>query len=190
MAEQESKTYSVPVPAELDARVRADMANSGFNSLSEYVRGALRARLERSARRRLEAQLVQAAERGDYREAGPEFLTQLRDLARASSQRPSESGEERLERVLGTLRAHQTELRRRGVIHAAVFGSTVRGEATPTSDVDILVDIDPKRSLGVFEFVSIARYLQELIPRADVVERKALKPRIRKRVLEKAVDAF
>ncbi len=66
----------------------------------------------------------------------------------------------------------------------------MRGEATPTSDVDILVDIDPKRSLGVFEFVSIARFLQELIPRADVVERKALKPRIRRRVVEEAVDAF
>ncbi len=66
----------------------------------------------------------------------------------------------------------------------------MRGEATPTSDVDILVVLDPKRSLGIFEFVSIARYLQELVPRADVVERKALKPRIRKQVLEEAVDAF
>ncbi len=210
MAERESRTYSVPVPAELDAQVRADMASSGFNSLSEYVRDALRAKLERSARRRLEAQLAQAAERGDYEEAGADSWTRLRDLARdggagaesaqprsgrvrrgrASPQRPSESAERRLEQVLSTLRAHKAGLRRRGVIHAAVFGSTARGEATAASDVDIVVDIDPERSLGVFEFVSITRYLQELIPRADVVERKALKPRVRERVVEEAVDAF
>ena len=207
---EESKTYSIPVPAELDARVRADMISSGFNSLSEYVRDALRARLELSARRRLEAVLARAAERGDFREVPAEVLDRLRDLARgegagvemadsrtrrvrrrsASRRRPSEPPEQGLERVLDVLRTREAELRRRGVIHAAVFGSTVRGEATPTSDVDILVDIDPKRSLGVFEFVAIARYLEELIPRADVVERKALKPRIQERVLEEAVYAF
>ncbi len=189
MAERKNRTYSVPVPAELDAQVRADMASSGFNSLSEYVRDALRARLERSARRRLEAQLAQAAERGDYEEAGADSWTRLRDLARDGGA-GAESAERRLEQVLSTLRAHKAGLRRRGVIHAAVFGSTARGEATAASDVDIVVDIDPERSLGVFEFVSITRYLQELIPRADVVERKALKPRVRERVVEEAVDAF
>lgn len=205
-----SRTYSIPVPAELDAQVRADMASSGFNSLSEYVRDALRARLERSARRRLAAQLAQAAKREGYAGVGAEPWALLRDLARdelahtedagqrsdragrggASAQTPSESAERRLERVLGTLRAHESELRRRGIVHAAVFGSTVRGESTATSDVDIVVDVDPERSFGVFEFVSITRYLQELLPRADVVERKALKPRIRERVLAEAVRAF
>lgn len=50
-----------------------------------------------------------------------------------------------LEDVLNVLRTHEADLRQQGIAHAAVFGSVARQEATPTSDVDILVDLDPQR---------------------------------------------
>jgi predicted nucleotidyltransferase len=42
------------------------------------------------------------------------------------------------EQVLARLRDHAAELRRRGVPHAALFGSMARGEAGPDSDIDII----------------------------------------------------
>jgi predicted nucleotidyltransferase len=42
--------------------------------------------------------------------------------------------------ALRILKDHEPELRRRGVVHAAVFGSVARGEANAVSDVDILIE--------------------------------------------------
>jgi predicted nucleotidyltransferase len=55
-----------------------------------------------------------------------------------------------LQAVLDALKTHEVELRGLGVQHAAVFGSLVRGEAHPGSDIDILIDLDPERPIGVF----------------------------------------
>ncbi len=38
-------------------------------------------------------------------------------------------------------------LKKHGVIHASVFGSYARGEATPDSDLDLLVELAPDRTL-------------------------------------------
>ena len=53
-----------------------------------------------------------------------------------------------LDDVLQTLRDHEYELKRMGASHAAVFGSVARGEAKPSSDIDVLVDLDPERRPG------------------------------------------
>ncbi len=54
--------------------------------------------------------------------------------------------------VLENLRAHESELQRLGVSHAAVLGSIARGEATGASDVDVLVELDDQRPMGIFEW--------------------------------------
>ena len=93
--------------------------------------------------------------------------------------------------VIAMLRAHETELRRRGVRHAALFGSVVRGEAAPRSDIDILIELNPQASVGVFDYVAITQYLADLFPvRVDVANRDGLKPLVRLRVERDALYAF
>jgi len=93
--------------------------------------------------------------------------------------------------VLQALRAHETELRRLGVRHAAVFGSVARGEARPDSDVDVLVDLDPDLPIGVFEYARLKLYVSELLSGAgDVVNRTSLKPLLRDGILHESVNAF
>jgi len=193
--EEREVRYTVPVNLGLDAKVRRRIETGGFSTVAEYVRGLMRADVEEAAQRRLEEKLLDALGEEHYAETAPEFIAKRRARGRnvrmGARRVIEESAEEKPERVLETLRSHKRELRKKGVVHAAVFGSTVRGEATPSSDVDILVDIDPKRTdFSVFDFVALAQYIQGIIPGADVVERKALKPRIRNRVLGEAVDAF
>jgi hypothetical protein len=96
-----------------------------------------------------------------------------------------------LQDVLEALKAHEAELRRLGVCHAAVFGSVARGEARPASDVDILVDLDPDRPIGVFEYARLKLYIGELLGGGgDVVNRKSLKPLLRASVLRDSANAF
>src|SRR6516225_6138714 len=92
------------------------------------------------------------------------------------------------ERVVATLRAHQTELHRRGVRHAALFGSIARGEGKRTSDIDIMIELDPEAPVGLFEYVAITQYLADLFPfRVDVANRNNLKPLIRPTIERDAI---
>ncbi len=95
------------------------------------------------------------------------------------------------EQILATLRNHEQALRHRGVLHAALFGSVARDEATPGSDIDILVEIEPDAPVGVFEYVGITQYLADLFPnRVDVANRKSLKTTVRPSAERDAIYAF
>ncbi len=93
--------------------------------------------------------------------------------------------------IIATLRTHERELRHRGVLHAALFGSVARDEAKPDSDIDILVEIAPDAPVGVFEYVGITQYLADLFPnRVDVANRKSLKAIVRPSAERDAIYAF
>ena len=95
------------------------------------------------------------------------------------------------EQVIATLRCHEQELRQRGVLHAALFGSLARGEATPDSDIDLLIEIAPDAPVGVFEYVGITQYLADLFPsRVDVANRASLKALVRPGAERDAIYAF
>jgi uncharacterized protein len=93
--------------------------------------------------------------------------------------------------VLQTLRAHEADLRRLGVSHAAVFGSVARGEAGPESDIDVLVELDENRPMGIFAYARLKLYVNEILGgAADVVNRRTLKPLLRAGVLHDEIHAF
>jgi hypothetical protein len=93
--------------------------------------------------------------------------------------------------VLETLRAHEGELRLLGLSHAAVFGSVARGEANAGSDIDVLVELDESRPMGIFEYARLNLFINELLNGAcDVVNRRTLKPLIRDNILRDAIHAF
>ena len=75
---------------------------------------------------------------------------------------------------------------RYGAHNIRIFGSVARGEADQDSDVDVLVDMEPGRSL--LDLGGLLMELQELFGRpVDVVTETGLRPRIRERVLREAV---
>jgi len=93
--------------------------------------------------------------------------------------------------VLQILRTHESELRLLGVSHAAVFGSVARGEARAGSDIDVLVELDEHRSMGIFEYARLKLSINELLDGAgDVVNRRTLKPLLRDDILRDAIHAF
>jgi len=73
-----------------------------------------------------------------------------------------------------------------GARNVRVFGSVARGEADEQSDIDLLVEFEPDRSL--LDHAGLWIELQELLGvKVDVVSERGLKPRIRQRVLQEAI---
>ncbi len=72
-----------------------------------------------------------------------------------------------------------------GAYNVRLFGSIVRGEDDAQSDVDILVDLEPGRSL--LDLGGLLMELQEVLNcRVDVVTERGLRSRLRDRVLAEA----
>jgi len=72
---------------------------------------------------------------------------------------------------------------RRGARNVRVLGSAARGDATPDSDVDLLVDVDPRRSL--LDIVGL--WLEELLGRkVDVITDGGLSSYLRDRIYREA----
>jgi len=73
-----------------------------------------------------------------------------------------------------------------GAHNVRVFGSAARGDARDDSDVDFLVEFEPGTSLLTHADMIVA--LEDLLGRhVDVAPEKALKERIRDRVLSEAL---
>ena len=92
--------------------------------------------------------------------------------------------------VIGILRAHEAELRARGVEHLRLFGSVARGDQTPESDVDVALEIRPEVRLG-FALGGIQMDLSAwLAVKVDVLLLRSARPALKEQVLREAVDAF
>jgi len=77
-------------------------------------------------------------------------------------------------------------LLRHGVKRAAVFGSVARGQATPDSDVDVVIEIS--RPYGLFEFVEIKHGMEDILgKKVDLVEYSSIKPRIKDSIIKDQV---
>ena len=90
--------------------------------------------------------------------------------------------------VLETLRFHWDELSAMGVRSLSLFGSVARDEATVGSDVDLIIDV--RRPMGLFQFFKIQHFLEDLlgVQRVDLIERSAIHPALKSRILSEAVD--
>jgi predicted nucleotidyltransferase len=91
--------------------------------------------------------------------------------------------------VIKRLRKHRTELVEMGVRSLALFGSLARGEEDAASDVDLLVELDPERPLGLFEYVAIQQRIEEILEGTpvDLVMRGALHEELRENILKEAI---
>lgn len=95
----------------------------------------------------------------------------------------------RREEAIRILREYKPELQRRfGVESIALFGSTVRDEASPDSDVDVLVEFAPDFEASLLDFIDLKHFLSdEMDAQVDPVHRKTLIPELRSGILSESV---
>ena len=92
--------------------------------------------------------------------------------------------------TLADLRARRDEIlalaARYGASNVRVFGSVARGDATPDSDIDLLVNFG-KHSL--LDRIALMRELGDLLGvSVDVVQEKTLKAHVRPQALREAIS--
>jgi predicted nucleotidyltransferase len=93
--------------------------------------------------------------------------------------------------ILAKLRAREVELRERGVVHVAVFGSVVRSEHRTYSEVDLFVELTPRVADDFFAYAGVAADLEQIVGQdVDVARRDRLWPNVRPSAEAQAVYAF
>lgn len=84
----------------------------------------------------------------------------------------------------------RSQIQALGVRRIALFGSTVRGEARPDSDVDLLVEFLPDQ-VTFRNFMSLAFLLEEKLERrVELVTTEGLSPYIGPYILREAEDVL
>lgn len=91
--------------------------------------------------------------------------------------------------LVGALELHEDAIKqiaaRNGATNLRLVGSVARGEEREGSDIDLLVDFDPGRSL--FDHAHLVEELEALLGvSVDVVSSRGLKPKVRERLLVEA----
>jgi len=87
--------------------------------------------------------------------------------------------------ILSVIRTHKPQLASFGVSRIGLFGSYVRHEEQPQSDIDFLVDFEPEKE--TFDnFMNLYNYLEELFvnEKIEVVTVNGLSPYIGKHILK------
>lgn len=93
--------------------------------------------------------------------------------------------------VIARLREHAPELKAAGLMHVRVYGSTVRGESSPDSDVDLLVEFDPGKRQTLVSVGNLQSRLSELLDvRVDLSAAEWMREPARSQAIKEAVLAF
>src|SRR5271169_3510712 len=93
--------------------------------------------------------------------------------------------------VINKLRELEPELKAAGIVRLAVFGSVVRGDNSPESDVDLLADFDKTKHYTLLTMGRLENQLADLLgTKVDLSSPEWLKESVKDRILREAVVAF
>ncbi|MDA8229872.1 MAG: nucleotidyltransferase family protein [Magnetospirillum sp.] len=89
---------------------------------------------------------------------------------------------------MSKLRSHLDLFARFGVRSASLFGSVVRDQAKPHSDIDLMVEFHPGQPGGLFRYVELKHALEGLLGRpVDLITAGHIKPRLKQRIAQECV---
>ena len=89
--------------------------------------------------------------------------------------------------AIARLKEHEAELKRLGVEHLFLFGSTARGDAREDSDGDLFFDY-PRGKFGLYELMDVKETAARILGRkADIMTRDSIHKALRARVMD-AID--
>jgi uncharacterized protein len=93
--------------------------------------------------------------------------------------------------AIARIKNAEQAIRAMGATAVYLFGSTARNEAKPTSDVDIFVDLDPTKKIGLFELIDMEDQLATALgTKVDLGTRTGLHPILRPEIEQSAIRIF
>lgn len=89
--------------------------------------------------------------------------------------------------ILTALNTNEAKIKSFGVLRLSLFGSSARGEETPQSDLDFIVEFEKK---SFDSYMDLKLFLEDLFGRrVDLVLADGIKPRLRAAILREAIHA-
>lgn len=95
------------------------------------------------------------------------------------------------DRIIAALAAHEPDIRARGARALYLFGSVLRGEERPDSDVDLFIDPYRNRHFSLVDLVALKQHLTALLRReVDLHVREGLHRMLRSKIESEATRVF
>ncbi len=92
--------------------------------------------------------------------------------------------------AIARLKQSESMLKQAGVTHLYLFGSTVRDEARPDSDVDLFFDYE-REDFGLFQLMDVKELAADILgTKTDMISREGLHHMLRQRIEASAMQVF
>ncbi|TIM19325.1 MAG: DNA polymerase III subunit beta [Mesorhizobium sp.] len=93
--------------------------------------------------------------------------------------------------VIKRLQRNADAIKGMGATSLYLFGSILRGDAGPDSELDLFIDYDPARRFSLIDLVGIKQFLEEkMSAEIDITTRDSLNPMLKADIEQSAVRIF
>jgi len=95
------------------------------------------------------------------------------------------------EQIIATIRKNADAIRAEGVTKLAIFGSRVRGDNRPDSDIDVLIEIEPDASFSLLNLIDVEHIIQDATGlQAQATMQRSLRLQFAQRIADDIVEVF
>jgi uncharacterized protein len=95
------------------------------------------------------------------------------------------------EEIIATIRNNAEALKAEGVTKLAIFGSRVRGDNRPDSDIDILVEVAPDASFSLLNLIGVQHIIEDATGlQAQATMRRSIPLRFAQRIADDILEVF
>lgn len=96
--------------------------------------------------------------------------------------------------IIARIRANADLIKARGITHLALFGSRMRGDHRPDSDLDVLVEVDPNvEKFSLLDLAGVCNLIEDLTGLdTNAIERRGLRRNadFARRIADDVVEVF
>src|SRR5271163_1130684 len=93
--------------------------------------------------------------------------------------------------IITTIRKNAKAIKAEGVTKLAIFGSRVRGDNRPDSDIDVLVEVEPDASFSVLNLIGVQHIIEDATGlQAQATMRRSITPLFAERIVDDIIEVF